>query len=236
MPKFQNIYRNFHKFSHAKECLGSGDTNGDTLSNYDGEFNVVCDTYSSDVNFQYRIPEKLDYINNKYIEGVSVDRTIVSDEDYDVVTEAILDVHSGQNYQLTLDEASGDTEALPNNYLEKLPVGTTFKITQSSTEWVGNLVSINHTGDTEAEIIIHFPTNQVSGTFVPDSTITIQIGVQAAAGTWKNVVYDGEAVVFDGEGETKIFNLSAQINYRFNTSSAGSIMYISPIWQNASSD
>ena len=50
----RNIDRNNQYFHVYLTILGSTDTDGDTLSNLDGEFQLFLHTYSNDVDFEQR--------------------------------------------------------------------------------------------------------------------------------------------------------------------------------------
>lgn len=237
MPKYQNIYRYFHKFPYAVKYLADDESNGPIISRLDGEFNCVCDTYSSDVTLQYRIPAKVDFIHDKFVKTATITRSLVDEGDVDTTTEVALEsTGNTDEYKLVIHEAPGETHALDDNHLEEIPIGTTISLTQSTNVWSGIVRSIEHTSDNEADIILLIPTSRRTGTLSEGSDVTIKIGIQEDTGSWKDVKYEGTVVTFDSVGETKIINLSAQFDYRFNTATAGSVMYIAPIWQNTSSD
>lgn len=228
-----NQHRNVQAWNYAGKYLESTETEGTIISDLDGEFDAFLSTYSTDVNLQKRVPRNADIFDGTKVETAEVDRTLVVASDYDAVTEVKIVPQSVSDnlYNLFIHENSGDSHELRTGYLDTLRTGMTVVITQTGGHrWHGTIQSISKLSSTEAEILIDFSLETTGN--LPPNTVTIQFGFTEDATPWRNVAYDGEATVFNTEGESKAINFTKNYDYRFETATAGSIIYIAPVYQN----
>ena len=242
MPELnsKNLYRNLHKFRYAERYLESSETSGKIISRLDGEFDVFCSTYGTAiVNLQKRVPDRVFYYEDgDPVDKQTRDRTYVAATDYDGGADISIVQDSGSVYDLSIDEQSADVEEIPNGYFDDIVRGVPIRLEVSTTvNWEGTILSITRdNADDEQQVVVKINFHTRTGSFTVNDIVTIKIGFTEDATEWRNMQHNGEEVTFEAAGETKVVNFSRNYEYRFNTDTAGSIIYVDPIWQNTIAD
>ena len=117
--------------------------------------------------------------------------------------DVTLVLHQGDVYNMGIARHTG-AEALPERYLNALPVNTEIRLVSGDTIWKGLLISIHDDSETSATLRIEF--DDRTGTFSVGDTIAISFGYAPAQNpSASNVVV--EASGFDGNLATTDTNL-----------------------------
>ena len=116
-----------------------------------------------------------------YIEDVdtfhlTVDRNYVTGTP-NAANDITIVLHSGDVYDVGVSRYTG-AEALPETYLNALPVNTEIRLVSGDTEWTGELQEIVTETDTSATLRINF--SDRTGTFSVNDTVEVSFGYAPA--------------------------------------------------------